>query len=535
MGLAILLAMSGFAALGFVAIRRDVENLREISQDNILWSATQMEVELLRFEISIASLGVKQTPDALDEVRERFDILWSRVHMLGKGRVGELLRLYDEGHGSVDAIVAYLQGIDAVIANLQPTDVATVKDILDSLHGFQHSLRLYTLRVVRADTARTAAVRDRIQSSAQTTAFISLAAVLLSALSLTLIQRENRRQHQLADINRKQAEDAKLASRAKSRFLSMMSHELRNPLNGILGPLALLSQSNLPQGQVRLVTQAKSCGQSMLQMLAGLLDYAEIQDGHFRLRPEPFPVASLASAIKEGLADGSGAGMPVRVASDVPDRILGDKDRLSQIFQHLCEYVLDLNGPEDLALELRHDGRNLVGTIELTGCGSSADWKLDILMGLGEMTPNQVSADALRPLIARGLLAASGGVLDLESYTANRRAIRVTVPAEPVAPAKIRVRLETRSGALAAIYRAALKSDRVIFVANEDVMPADFVLVDSTGFGEEPLITRLRERNPKALFVSLGRPESPGFFDDIVETPNDMGQLRKSILGRLAS
>jgi hypothetical protein len=48
-------------------------------------------------------------------------------------------------------------------------------------------------------------------------------------------------------------------------------------------------------------------------------------------------------------------------------------------------------------------------------------------------------------------------------------------------------------------------------------------------------MTRLREHNPAALFVSLGQPESPGFFDDIVETPNDMGQLRRSILGRLAS
>ena len=44
-----LLAMAGFAAVGFFTIRRDVENLRVISQDNTLWSASQMEVELLRF------------------------------------------------------------------------------------------------------------------------------------------------------------------------------------------------------------------------------------------------------------------------------------------------------------------------------------------------------------------------------------------------------------------------------------------------------------------------------------------------------
>ena len=88
-------------------------------------------------------------------------------------------------------------------------------------------------------------MRERIQGSARTTALISIAAVLVSVLSLVLILRENRRQHQLAEANRRAAEQAELASRAKSRFLSMMSHELRNPLNGILGPLALIGQGDL--------------------------------------------------------------------------------------------------------------------------------------------------------------------------------------------------------------------------------------------------------------------------------------------------
>ena len=55
-GSSVLLAMAGFAAVGFFAIRRDVENLRVISQDNIQWSASQMEIELLRFQLSLAEL-----------------------------------------------------------------------------------------------------------------------------------------------------------------------------------------------------------------------------------------------------------------------------------------------------------------------------------------------------------------------------------------------------------------------------------------------------------------------------------------------
>jgi signal transduction histidine kinase len=272
LGLIVLLAMAGFAAVGFFTIRRDVEDLRVISQDNILWSATQMEVELLRFELSVAELGSEQSEEALERVLERFDILWSRVMLMNRGRVGQVMRSYDEGHGSLKKIAAYLEEIDPVLQELQPDDSVTIDQILLELEGFQQELRFYTLRVVRADTVASAQVRDRIQASAQTTAIISIAAVLLSVLSLFLILRENRRQRELVRLSRQHAEEAELSSRAKSRFLTMMSHELRNPLNGVLGPLALLDQTDLGVGQQRLVGQAQQCGRSMLQMLAGVLD-----------------------------------------------------------------------------------------------------------------------------------------------------------------------------------------------------------------------------------------------------------------------
>jgi hypothetical protein len=189
LGLIVLLAMAGFAAVGFFTIRRDVEDLRVISQDNILWSATQMEVELLRFELSVAELGSEQSEEALERVLERFDILWSRVMLMNRGRVGQVMRSYDEGHGSLKKIAAYLEEIDPVLQELQPDDSVTIDQILLELEGFQQELRFYTLRVARADTVASAQVRDRIQSSAQTTAIISIAAVLLSVLLFFPIMR----------------------------------------------------------------------------------------------------------------------------------------------------------------------------------------------------------------------------------------------------------------------------------------------------------------------------------------------------------
>jgi signal transduction histidine kinase len=534
-GLVVLLATAGFAALGFYAIRRDVENLRVISQDNTQWSASQIEIELVRFRLALSVLLEERSSEALEEMRERFDILWSRVFLLGQGEVGESLRRYDREHGSVAALAAYLQEIDPEVVAIDPADAETIGRLERRLQEFQQRLREYTLRIVRADGAASARVRGRIQGNARTTALMSIAAVMVSLLSLVLILRENRRQQHLAEANRRAADQAEQASRAKSRFLSMMSHELRNPLNGILGPLALIGQSEIAERHLRLLDQAQQSGQSMLQMLSGLLDYGELQDGRFQLRHEPFRLAALAESIRSALEAEGVPCVEVTVRPGATERVVGDPDRLRQVFVHLAAYVLEGRDPNGATIRLGHEGASLEGEIVFIARGALLDWRLDLLAGLSEIAPDQVSAEALRPLMARGLIAATHGVLTLLEQPDGRRIIRVNVPAEPVKFDQIRVHLETRSAALAAIYQAALRSDRVAFVSADFDERVDVVLVDSTSVGEVPLMSRLRARFPGALFVSLGPPLSPDFFDDIVETPNDMSRLRTSILGRLAS
>ncbi|MEM8570717.1 MAG: HAMP domain-containing sensor histidine kinase [Pseudomonadota bacterium] len=534
-GLTVLISMAGFVALGFLSIRRDVDNLRVISQDNILWSATQMEVELLRFQLSVAKLGVDQSEEALETVRNRFDILWSRVFMLGRGRVGVLMREYDEGHGSLDRISAYLEEIDPVVMELGATDSQTISALLSAFDALQRELRLYTLRVVRADTAASASVRDRIQVSSQATGAISLAAVLLSVFALVLILRENRRQRDLVDMSRKVADTAALSSRAKSRFLTMMSHELRNPLNGIMGPLALLSQSNLSGSQKRLVDQAKTCGQSMTQMLSGLLDYGEMQDGRFRLKTGAFTVSGLASSVSADLSTEPGTKPALKIAPGTPLRICGDVERMRQIIVHLCEYLLEAIGQDKIAIIFGYKDGMLEVAIELDSSIPAVAWKLDLLMGLGDVAPDQVSADALRPLIARGLISASRGRLTLQPSGGGAMSVVISVPCEIIADDRLRVRLETRSRAVATIYEAALRSESVQFLPQNDPTPADIVLVDVNCPAEDLAMSRLRSSNPHAIFVSLGRPKAPSTFDEVVENPSDMTGLKMRILDRIAS
>jgi hypothetical protein len=534
----VIVIMAGVSAVGFLSIRKDIENLRAISQDNILWSATQMEVELLRFQRSLAGFSTDPTAVSLDAMHYRFDILWSRVELMRHGRVGQLLRLYDEGYGTLDTLFDYLEAIDPVILGLQPDGAAQVPAILADLEDFQDQMRQYTLRVVRGDTAAAAQVRDRMRTNSQVTAFIGLSALVISLLSLFLIMRDNAHQRVVASMSQRQAEAAEAASRAKSRFLTMMSHELRNPLNGILGPLALLAQSDTGEKHLRLIERAQQSGRTMLRMLRGLLDYGDIQDERLVLRREAFRPRQLAEDVRIALLDAQTEGrsrVEVRVDETVPELIWGDSDRLSQIFVYLGEYMMQPSETGRLRVTLGHDGKNLTGDLAFEDHATDFDWKLDLLMGMSGEVSQPFSTDVLGPLIARGLLASARGVLTLPHQTTGQRIIRVIIPAENVVFEKIRVHLETRSSALATLYRAALKSDRVDFLPEESQTPADIVLVDTTSVGERSLMGSLRTRFPDALFVSLGLPASPAYFDDIVETPHDMARLRRSVLGRLAS
>jgi signal transduction histidine kinase len=499
-----------------------------------------MEVELLRFQRSLVEFENTPSEQARDDLLKRFDILWSRLDLMsGSGRVGTILRRYDEGHGTLDQLFAYLQVIDPVLLAMEPGDASAIPRILEPLDEFQEKLRLYTLRVVRGDVSAATEVRERMVLSSRTTALIGASALVISLLSLFLIMRDNARQREMAAINRRQAEAAEAASRAKSRFLTMMSHELRNPLNGILGPLALLGQTGTDEKHQRLIGKAQQSGRTMLRMLRGLLDYGDIQDDRLVLKREAFRAGALADDVRRGLSDVAsegGARVAVQVDPSVPDLVWGDPDRFAQIFVYLGEYLLQPSHSGAVSVRFAHDGKSLIGDVAFSGDGAAdLEWKLDLLIGLSAESTQAFSTDALGPLIARGLLAAAHGVLTLPHDGDNGRIIRVVIPAESVVFEKIRVHLETRSATLETLYRAALRSERVAFLDRAGADAADIVLVDATSVGERSLIAELRARHPDALFVSLGLPASPGQFDDIVETPHDMAGLRKSVLGRLAS
>jgi len=148
----------------------------------------------------------------------------------------------------------------------------------------------------------------------------------------------------LSEIKRIQAEliqakeVAEAASRAKSEFLANMSHEIRTPLNGIMGMLQLMQTTSLDQDQQEYIGMAVKASKRLTRLLSDILDLSKIEAEKIEIRREEFQLAEVMQSIEDIFSQASrdnGNVLQVRFDPLIPDRLSGDKTRLTQILFNL--------------------------------------------------------------------------------------------------------------------------------------------------------------------------------------------------------
>ncbi|GBG26730.1 Two-component response regulator ORR41 [Hondaea fermentalgiana] len=132
--------------------------------------------------------------------------------------------------------------------------------------------------------------------------------------------------------------EAEAASKAKSEFLSVITHEIRTPLVAVLGFAELLEKTTLAKAQRDMLKQIESSGELLLQLLNDILDMAKIEAGKLELEQGEVKLFTLLKTVHDitsGPAQRKQLEWNLEIGDCVPAELIGDQARFSQILLNL--------------------------------------------------------------------------------------------------------------------------------------------------------------------------------------------------------
>lgn len=220
------------------------------------------------------------------------------------------------------------------------------------------------------------------------------------------------------------AHDAAMdASRQKSLFLATLTHEIRNPLNGLLGVSELLLDTSLTEDQERLVRAGQDSGQTLLALINDTLDLSKAEAGQLTLERVPFSLREvIANVVEPAAARAARDGVVVEARyGDVADPVLGDPIRVTQVVANLVSNAVKFTPEGRVVVDVRTEtvGERLLLRCEVTDTGVGISPHVADLFEpyrqAGTDTTRRFGGTGLGLAICREIVEAMGGEIGYES------------------------------------------------------------------------------------------------------------------------
>ncbi|MCF7750707.1 response regulator [Bacillus subtilis subsp. subtilis] len=237
-------------------------------------------------------------------------------------------------------------------------------------------------------------------------------------------------------------QSAQRSARRQSRFIGVMSHEVRNAAQALVASVDLLSQSGLDAGQRQLVNAARAAGTGLRQLLGHALDYSRMAAGQFRPNPGWHDVQQLASDCIAALrpsAEAKGLRLGLQVTPAPLPLLWVDPAALRQILSNLLGNALKFTpqGGIEVAVSVRPhaEGADLQLIVSDTGIGIPAEHQAGVFQPFAQVHARDNQGAGLGLSICRDLVAALHGRIRLHSAPGQGSRFEIHLPTSTLPPA----------------------------------------------------------------------------------------------------
>lgn len=245
----------------------------------------------------------------------------------------------------------------------------------------------------------------------------------------------------IVDIIQDAKKKAEIANQTKSRFLSNMSHEMRTPLNGILGTTELLSGTQLDQEQQQFLKNVITSAMHLLSLVNDVLDISKIEEGKASIVHEGFDLHMLiknSAAIVSQQITSKGLAFQVLVSPRVPFLVRGDMTRLRQILANLLSNAIKFTSAGQVTirmLNLSENENSVTVRFEVsdTGIGMTREQCSKIFERFAQADDSitrRFGGTGLGTTISKELVHLMGGQIGVESQVDKGSTFWFNVPLE---------------------------------------------------------------------------------------------------------